>query len=818
MDETPSGAFGGRAAIAAGVFFLSSGVLSFEILSTRVLSVAVGNQGISAILGLAMLGFGVAATVVGTLSRERAAVLRDSWLPGLCALGSVSMAGVCAVAAHLSASSSLKIDRLLDAGGPELVASQLYGGMFLELFLLGALLSLPHFLCGVVVVLLFRCVRSDSYAPLYGMDLIGAAAGSLVCVFAMEYGGYRWPLSSTLALPVVAGFFLTRHRAVSWRLTLTFVLAMIQFFVFYPPVASLLEPRPNLRMLAGFPGPGETAVEEWHDWNSYARVADVAVKDGAGRLVRRFFTFGTGQGRAIFDRHVPYVVGEARSSGGDDRVDLAAALGVPRRALVLFAGVGSEVMALDRLSQGGTDITAVEINRQMLRRALTSREHGLSDFFSKPNIRLRVDEARSFLEQDESRYDLILAPYFGSAYSTLWASAVELAQYTFTREAYETMSSRLEPGGLLVSFDVNKVVLLANLRELFERSGLGEASRSVMIVSRAPLDERAFFRPDMKEAAHRSRDWGTPLDDAVLLFKPSGFSETETGRLRAFARERRLTILYDPGTKDEGNPYWQVLHAERWRDVLARLQKSGRVRFSPRTDDNPYLGWLYWRDLRELFAKRQVRRALGLFAAGAVLALAAVLWQGRRGFSGLDFLAFLFFAGTGSGFVLVEIGFIQKFGLFLGSPVYSMSISLASLLFFSGLGSLYCRGPRGAGTAALPRAALGTAVAVAGLLLLVSWRGAWILRFPQAWRMVFVAATLGPVGFFLGQVFPCGLVLFRRARPSWTVWAWLVSGSFAAGTVPLAVIMTQVLGIGSALWLGAGLYLALSILSRMLPW
>ena len=580
-EEIRSESLNAGPATAAGVFCLGWGVLSFEILSTRVLSVAVGNQGISAILGLAMLGFGAAAAFVGALSRERAVVLRDAWLPGLCALGSLSMAGVFAVATNLCASSSLTIDRLLDAGGVDLVASQLYGGIFPGLFLLGALMSLPHFLCGVVVVLLFRCVRSGSYAPLYGMDLLGAAVGSLVCVFAMEYGDYRWPLALTLALPVVAGFFLIRHRAVSWRLALAFVLAIGQCLVFQPALSSSLEPQPNLRMLAGFPGLGETAVEEWHAWNSYSRVSDIIVKDGRGRQLRRFFTFGTGQGRATFD------------SSGNGRVGLATVFGVPRKALILFAGVGSEVMTLDRLSQGGTDITAVEINRQMLHRALMSREHGLDALFSKGNIHLRVSEARSFLEQDESRYDLILAPYFGSAYSTLWASSVELAQYTFTREAYETMISRLEPGGMVVSFDVNKVVLLANLRDLFERSGRGDVSRCVVISSQGPLDARAFFHPEMTKAAQRSRAWGTPLDDMVLFFKPSGFSASETERFRAFARERRLAVLYDPGMKDEGNPYRQILHAERWREVLARLQQSGRVRFSPRTDDHQFLSSVY---------------------------------------------------------------------------------------------------------------------------------------------------------------------------------------------------------------------------------
>src|SRR5262249_54171399 len=47
-----------------------------------------------------------------------------------------------------------------------------------------------------------------------------------------------------------------------------------------------------------------------------------------------------------------------------------------------------------------------------------------------------------------------------------------------------------------------------------------------------------------------------------------------------------------------------------------------------------------------------------------------------------------YFSGLGLGFIFVEIAVIQKLTLFLGQPVFSLTVTLFSLLVFTGLGSL----------------------------------------------------------------------------------------------------------------------------------
>jgi hypothetical protein len=49
----------------------------------------------------------------------------------------------------------------------------------------------------------------------------------------------------------------------------------------------------------------------------------------------------------------------------------------------------------------------------------------------------------------------------------------------------------------------------------------------------------------------------------------------------------------------------------------------------------------------------------------------------------------LYFTCIGLGFMAVEMALLQRFGLLLGHPSYALSVVLASLLFGSGVGSLY---------------------------------------------------------------------------------------------------------------------------------
>src|SRR5262249_15904267 len=73
----------------------------------------------------------------------------------------------------------------------------------------------------------------------------------------------------------------------------------------------------------------------------------------------------------------------------------------------------------------------------------------------------------------------------------------------------------------------------------------------------------------------------------------------------------------------------------------------------------------------------------------SLLAIFLPLWVFQK--NGLNFQSkwkfVTYFSCLGLGFMVVEIALIQKFVLFLGNPLYSLPVVLASLMVSAGLGS-----------------------------------------------------------------------------------------------------------------------------------
>src|SRR5690606_30722363 len=91
---------------------------------------------------------------------------------------------------------------------------------------------------------------------------------------------------------------------------------------------------------------------------------------------------------------------------------------------------------------------------------------------------------------------------------------------------------------------------------------------------------------------------------------------------------------------------------------------------------------------KEVALKRVRVRALGWFAAAALLLIVGPLlfrrsWRHELGDSGLPNMAY--FTALGAGFMLVEVGFIQKLQLYLGHPGFSLGVVLGGLILATGI-------------------------------------------------------------------------------------------------------------------------------------
>jgi hypothetical protein len=166
----------------------------------------------------------------------------------------------------------------------------------------------------------------------------------------------------------------------------------------------------------------------------------------------------------------------------------------------------------------------------------------------------------------------------------------------------------------------------------------------------------------------------------------------------------------------------------------------------------------------------------------------------------------LYFACLGYGFMMIEVPLLQRFVLFLGYPVYSLTVVLFALLLSSGIGSLLS-----ARFTADPRAALArvlvTIIVVSGAYVyIVPATVHTLLGMPIALRMAVTVALLIPLGLVLGMAYPLGIALLREGREQLVPWAWALNGALSVVASVWAIFLGSRIGFTAALLTGVAAY------------
>jgi Spermine/spermidine synthase domain len=139
----------------------------------------------------------------------------------------------------------------------------------------------------------------------------------------------------------------------------------------------------------------------------------------------------------------------------------------PPAVLVLGAGMGNDVAAA--LRNGAGAVTAVEIDPMIIR--LGKRLHPEQPY-SDPRVRIVNDDARSYIQNTKSRFDLITFSLLDSHTTSSHYSNIRIDNYVYTREAVTAAKNLLNPDGVMVvKFQVGKPFiagrLKATLRDVF---------------------------------------------------------------------------------------------------------------------------------------------------------------------------------------------------------------------------------------------------------------------------------------------------------------------------------------------------------------
>ena len=767
----------------AGIAAVSAALLMTELALTRIFSVTMYYHFAFLAISIALFGLSASGVTVFVM-RRRLAVIGTRELLTAAAL----VHGLVTVVAL----SFLVRIRVGLNYSPENLA------LMLAIYVLSAL---PFFTGGAIVSLAFAR-GSERISVLYAADLLGAAAGCLALIPLLNMLGAPVVVLTAAALSIVAAICFAppawRPRVLAAGLVLLGVPAGAQVAGAAPFDVSDTKGHQGDRVL-------------FSKWNSFSRVAVYDRAHGDWSLSPRF----TGsRGESLF-----MDIDSAASTPilkGTGKLDDAAYLRYELTALAyhlverpagfeaLVIGPGGGRDLLSALVFGANHVDGVEIN------PIIARDVMLADFreysggiYAHPKVSAHIDDGRSFIRRSSTKYDVIQASLVDTWAATAAGAYTLTENSLYTSEAFGEYLDHLSDSGYLTIsrwvFDGLRLVSLA--QAACEARGL-DAAQHLAVVR---LDRVATF-----------------------LLKKTPFTNHDVQRLQTIARDLGFSILYAPGIEPSpivDEPVEMVRSATSAADYRRLILAEDRERFletypldvSATTDDRPFFfhttrlanqfdvafgrSMLFGNGLSALLTLMGISAALVLlFIVGPLLA------SGERPAPGwAPWLAY--FGALGAGFMLLEVALLQRFVLLLGHPVYSLTVTLFSLLLGTGIGSLISRRIQPDRVKAVTGRALVAvlAIAVVSPFVLPPIIDAAI-PWPLSVRIAVAAAILVPLGFLLGMPLPGGMRLLAAGRADLVPWGWGINGAFSVVGATLAVFIAMNWGFSVTLLIGALIY------------
>jgi len=476
------------------------------------------------------------------------------------------------------------------------------------------------------------------------------------------------------------------------------------------------------------------------------------------------------------------------------------------RAAVIGVGSGRDIQSAWRF--GFRDITGVEINPILVR--LLTRDGPFAQFAglsSLAGVRLIVDEARSWFARTHETFDTIQMSMIDT-WAATGAGAFTLTENgLYTVEAWKTFRSKLADRGI---FTVSR---------WYSPGAVDETGRMVSLAV-AALIESGVSRPEKHIFLAAS------AQVATLIVSRSPLTAEEIAILEKTCDQYQYEILLTPGGQAISDVLAHIRSAGS-RDALQRYTSGLDLDLTPPTDDRPFFFNVLALDKPHLIL--QYLRSYGGVAGGnlvASLTLVTILFVSLA-LVGVTIVVPLrsalnqagrvlvvggtvYFALLGGGFMLVEIGLLQRLSVFLGHPIYSLSIVLFSLILFTGAGSLLSEYVRL--EASHVRLAAWSVLLGGYLLTVPHWLPSAIASFQSSSTVVRASlsvAIIAPAGFLMGFGFPTGMRLVHAVDARPTPWFWGINGGVGVLASALAVALSIAFGIHVTLTLGALCYLAL---------
>ena len=719
-----------------GIFFIGFALLASEILLTRFLSVVFYYHFAFFVVSVVLFGMTLGALLVYFLPRYFLPDFTYRHIALYAYIASVFTAGSFVALFWLPA------------------VLHLWGIGDLTMPVLYILLSVPFVAFGIVLSLAFTRFSGEIH-HVYASNLIGSASGCLGVIFLLNT--FKNGVSALFVIACLGVLsaccflcYFRPGRAVKRLFAGT--MCLLVFLSWWNVSAQKIRPlwvKDNLRESANL----------YETWNYFSTVS---VNRPAGKLPS-----GWGYSPKITSiqlkteelmLQIEYDAGTALINFQDlsdidylkmDVTAIAYYVRPPEDVVVLGSGGGRDL--LTAVLFGARKVTGVEINKDINDVAFHKFKFFSGSILNYPQIHFAVDEGRSFISKSRDQFNIIqssLVDSFASAFNGAFAL---MENGLYTTEAWETFLGRLKDNGILTFSH-------------FYFSRKPYMMYRFLALARASLRSIGVTEPREHIVLVRQRNFVDETDGiGTILVSRSPFTPQELARLQAITSELGFEIVFSSTVS--ADPYFlKVLESPE-----SGLGKAFPFDITAPTDNKPF--YFHFSKIQDFFSRnpgdqgvvvlRKLLFVIGGFGLFFIVAPLVFHWKGGRTGRVSRRWAFYFFL-LGLGFMLVEIALMQRLGIFLGHPIYGLTVVLFALLFSSGVGSFLARHAEGKKRMA---AIFVPFLALLGALtyLLPFWARVFNAS-PMFVKIALAAGMVVGTGLFMGMPFPAGLK--RAALPN----------------------------------------------------
>ncbi len=779
-----------------GLFIVTLATLMYEILLTRIFSVTMWYHYAFVAISVALFGMTVGALLVYIFPNYFRYVQVKYHL-GLSAL-------LFALSIVISFLTHLSIPFVTE--GTSIV--ELY-----SIVLTYVIISIPFIFSGICVALALTKFPLQ-VGKLYAVDLAGAALGCVLVIYILKItDGPTAVMAIACLVSIGAIFFLaeTNHK----RLRQVAVISALLLALFTIAHTVLVNQQSPWLRLIWVKGRLESRpIHE--EWNSFSRVRVSGDPDEPE------YPFGWGLSPSYVNQkkirqlhmNIDATAGTVMTAfDGDlnslehlryDIVNIVHYIRPEAAVLVIGAGGGRDVLSALAFKQ--ESVVGVEINEDIIK--IVNQKFG--DFTGHldryPEVTFVNDEARSYIARSEDEWDIIQISLIDSWAATAAGAFVLSENSLYTLEAWQIFLDHLEPNGVLT---VSRWYFRDLPAEMYRSTSLASAALMELGVEN-PRDHIVIMR------RMRGKNQTGPDGIGTMLISKKPFLDKDLDDIEEIVKKGQLELVLSP--RFSLDPTFATLASgENFDEFVAAFP----LNITPPTDDKPF--FFHMLRFRDIFDQ-------GLFQGKSNFNIKAVSTLGVLLITvvGLTFLCiiiplvlttkketlkgtlplFLFFAGIGLGFMLIEISQMQRLIVFLGHPTYSLSTVLFTLLLSSGLGSYLTQKINDFN---LTRLAIRNLLFLLGVLVAFGILTPYVISTFQGsittLRILVSIVILFPLGIFMGMAFPLGMRIASNKAITLTPWFWGVNGATSVCASVLAVVIAMDSGISMAFWIGFSCYL-----------